>query len=434
MSRPGGPAGRVRPTGRVLSDLRRLGGDAGLVSLGQIVSYAYPIVSIPLLSRVLGIDGLGVFIVTLAVIQMLLVWTDFGFGFSALRRTAVADTAAERQAVASATITAKLALWAVGSVVLLLVVFAVPSMRQHLDLYLVGVLLSVGGALYPMWYLQGTGRLKLYALLTGGSRVVALAGLVLTVRSADQLGLAVFWQFLPFLISAAVCWAVMTVQKDVALRLSSSAQAIEALSDSLPLFVSLISGQVIVNSSAILLGQFAGYRQVGLFGPADRLTSAILGVLVAVEQAMMPRVAAAHERPQEINQRKLILGSLMGCYGLAGLLLAVTAPVLIPWYLGPDFADAVPVVQLMGVATVITGITRTFALDLMAADRSRVCSIVTTIGAGWHLVTAALGASIGGAEGVAVAICGTQLFIGAAMGYAIRQGPPRRRRHGHAFR
>jgi O-antigen/teichoic acid export membrane protein len=67
----------------------------------------------------------------------------------------------------------------------------------------------------------------------------------------------------------------------------------------------------------------------------------------------------------------------------------------------------VPIVQLMGVATVITGVTRTFALYLIAADRSGVCSIVTTIGAGWHLVTAALGALIWGAEGVAVAICGT---------------------------
>ena len=113
------------------------------------VTYAYPIVSIPLLSRVLGIDGLGVFIVTLAVIQMLLVWTDFGFGFSALRRTAAADTAVERQAVASATITAKLALWAVGSVVLLLVVLTVPSMRQHLHLYLFGRAAVRRGRLVP---------------------------------------------------------------------------------------------------------------------------------------------------------------------------------------------------------------------------------------------------------------------------------------------
>ena len=413
----------------VLTDLRRIVGAAGLVGLGQIVSYAYPLVSIPLLSRVLGIEGLGVFIVTLAVIQMLLVWTDFGFGFSALRRTTVAGDSAGRQWVASSTITAKLLLWAGGSAVLIGVVLAVPSLRPHLDLYLVGMVLSVGAALYPMWYLQGTGRLKLYALLTGGSRVVALMGLVLTVRRGDQLVLAVFWQFLPYLLCAVVCWAVMARERDVSLRLSGAADAADALRDSLPLFVSLISGQVIVNSSTILLGQFAGYRQVGLFGPADRLTSAILGVVVAVEQAMMPRVTAAHERPDLPNSRRLILGGFVGVYGLAGLTLAVTAPVLIPWYLGADFTDAVPVVQLMGLATAIIGLTRTFAFDLIAADRSTVCSVVTTVGAAWHLLAASLGAWWWGAMGVAVSICITQLLMGLAMGLAIRRGPPRRPRH-----
>ena len=144
-------------------------------------------------------------------------------------------------------------------------------MRAHLGLYVIGLLMAVGAALYPMWYLQGTGRLKLFALLTGGSRLVALVGLVLTVRSVDQIGLAVFWQFLPYLLCAVVCWAVMTGQKDVSLRLSRPSEARAALNDSLPLFVNLIGGQVIVNSSVILLGQLAGYRQVGLFGPADRL-------------------------------------------------------------------------------------------------------------------------------------------------------------------
>ncbi|HEY5847780.1 MAG TPA: oligosaccharide flippase family protein, partial [Microlunatus sp.] len=304
----------------VFGELGRLSGDAGLVTLGQLVSYAYPIVSIPLLSRVLGIDGLGVFILTLAVIQILLVWTDFGFGFSALRRTSVATTPAERQAVASATITAKLALWVFGSVVLMVVVLLVPSMRAHLGLYVIGLLMGVGAALYPMWYLQGTGRLKLFALLTGGSRLVALVGLVLTVRSVDQIGLAVFWQFLPHVLCAVVCWAVINGQQDINLRLSGPTQARAALHDSLPLFVNLIGGQVIVNSSVILLGQLAGYRQVGLFGAADRLVSAIHGVLVAVEQAMMPRVSVAHERPHEPNSRKLILGALICCYGGAGFL------------------------------------------------------------------------------------------------------------------
>ena len=279
-----------------------------------------------------------------------------------------------------------------------------------------------------MWYLQGTGRLKLLALLTAGSRLVALVGLILTVRSVDQLELAVLWQFLPYLLSAVVCWILLARDNDVVLRLAGPSAAGSALKDSVPLFVSLISGQLIVNSSVILLGQLAGYRQVGLFGPADRLASAIHGVLVAVEQAMMPHVSSAHETPGQPNNRKLILGGLVGCYAGACLLVGPHAPVVIPWYLGEGFDEAVPVVQLMGLATIISGVTRTFTLDLVSAGRSKTCSLVTAIGAGWHLVTAAFGAWVWGAEGVAVAVCGTQLFMGLALGIAIVRGRRRRPR------
>ncbi|GAA3718460.1 hypothetical protein GCM10022204_43110 [Microlunatus aurantiacus] len=410
-----------------LRDLRRLTGDASLVSFGQIVSYAYPLVSIPLLSRVLGIEGLGMFIATLAVLQMLVAWTDFGFGFSALRRMAVAKDDAGRESVAAATLTAKLGLWAIGSVFLMIIVFSVPSLRPHWGLFLIGVLTTIGVALYPMWYLQAVGRLKLLAFLTAGARLVALAGLVLTVHGVDQVGLAVFWQFLPYPLSALVCWFVIRRAPDIRLRLTRPAPAREALRDSVPLFVNMISGQLIVNSSAILLAQLGSYRQVGLFGPADRLTSAIHGVLVSVEQAMLPRVSDAHERPDQPNQRRLILIGLVLCYSISGLTLTVTAPVIIPWYLGDQFVEAVPIVQVMGVATVLSGVARTLVLDLVSAGRTKPPSVVTSLAVGWHIITAGIAAWLWGAIGVAFAVCGTQLFMATGLWIATARG---RRRQG----
>lgn len=395
----------------VLPELRRLTGDASLVSIGQIISYAYPLVSIPLLSRVVGIEGLGMFIATLAVLQMLVVWTDFGFGFSALRRMAAADTSAERQAVAATTVTAKLGLWAIGSVALLVIAFSVPAMRDLVVMFAIGIATTIGVALYPMWYLQAMGRLKLLAALTAGSRVVALIGLVLTVHSPADLTLAIFWQYVPFLLSALVCWIILARGRDIRLRLSRPAGAVAATKDSVPLFVSQVSGQLIVNSSAILLAHFGSYRQVGLFGPADRLTSAIHGVLVSVEQAMLPRISAAHKQPGEPNSRRLILGGLVGAYALSGLGLAVTAPVVIPWYLGDQFAEAVPVVQVMGLAVVISGVVRTLALDLVSAGWTKPPSVVTALAVGWHLITAGFAAWQWGSIGVAVAVCGTQFFM-----------------------
>lgn len=405
-----------------LARLRRLGGDAGLVGLGQLISYAYPLISIPLLSRVLGIDGLGLFITTLAIIQMLHVWTDFGFGFSALRRMSVAASAEERQAVAASTITAKLFLWVVGSAVMVIVAGLAPSLREHIWFFVIGAVISIGVPLYPMWHLQATGQLKLLAGLTGGSRCVALAGLVVTVRAPSDLGLAIFWQFIPFLLSAIVSWIVIARQRTIRLRLSPPAAAMDALADSTPLFVNLISGQVIVNSSTILLSQFSGYRQVGLFGPGDRLVSAVHGVLVSIEQIMLPRVSVAYQRPEEPNERKLVLLGLVGCYAASGLGLAAIAPVLIPWYLGPEFEAAVPIVQVMGLATVLSGVARTLMLDLVAAGRSKASTGVIAVSAAWHLVTAAFAAWQWGAMGVAVALCGTQSFMAIGLWAATRRG------------
>ena len=411
-------------------ELRRLTGDAGLVAIGQVVSYAYPLVSIPLLSRVLGIEQLGVLVTVLAVIQMLIIWTDFGFGFSALRRIALAETAAERQRVVAATITAKLLLWAAGSVVLMIIVLAAPTLRSHADLYLVGLLTAVGAVFYPMWFIQGIGQLKLLAMLTAGSRLIALVGLILTVRTADQIDLAVFWQYAPYVLSAIACWVMLTRRRQARLRFTGFGNVREALHNSFPLFVNLAGGQVIVNSSSILLSQLASYRQAGLFGPADRMANAVDGVLGSVQQAMMPRVAAAHTHPERPNHRRLILLGSVGAYVLSGLLLVVIAPWLVPWYLGSDFVDAIPVVQLMGVATMVSGLSTTVVLDLVAAGQARICSIVTAFSALWHLITASIGAYYFGAVGVAVAVCGTDLFTAAILSIVIllrrrsaRRGP-----------
>lgn len=400
-------------------ELRRLTSDAGLVAIGQVVSYAYPLVSIPLLSRVLGIEGLGVLVTVLAVIQMLIVWTDFGFGLSALRRVALAGTAAERQRAMSATITAKLLLWASGSLVLMIIVLAVPTLREHADLYLIGLLAAVGAVFYPMWFIQGIGQLKLLAVLTAGSRLVALAGLIITVRTAQQIDLAVFWQYAPYGLSAIVCWIVLARRRQARLRLAGPSTVRESLHDSLPLFINLAGGQLIVNSSSILLGQLSGYRQAGLYGPADRMANAIHGVLGAVQQAMMPRVSAAHAQPDRPNQRRLILLGSVGAFALSGLLLALIAPWLVPWYLGSEFVDAIPVVQLMGVATMVSGLSTTLVLDLVSAGHARTCSIVTAVAALWHLVTASIAAYYFGAVGVAVTVCGTQLFEAATLSIVI---------------
>ena len=77
----------------------RAGSDAIVVGIGYLASFAYPLVSLPLLSRVLGAHDLGRLLFALALVQLIVPLSDFGFGRSALRRIAVARTVEERSRV-----------------------------------------------------------------------------------------------------------------------------------------------------------------------------------------------------------------------------------------------------------------------------------------------------------------------------------------------
>ena len=105
-------------TGAPRHGLSRLGGDAAVVALGQLSSVVYPLISIPILSHILGTDGFGQLLLAMAIVNVLVLFVDFGFAMSALRRVSLALTVSARASIVAATVTAKALLFVGGGAVL----------------------------------------------------------------------------------------------------------------------------------------------------------------------------------------------------------------------------------------------------------------------------------------------------------------------------
>ncbi|WP_164514418.1 lipopolysaccharide biosynthesis protein [Brevibacterium aurantiacum] len=117
--------------------MRGIGGDALAVGLGQLAAFIYPIISLPMLTRLLGVNAFGRVVITVAVLQLLVRLCDYGFSVSAVRRMAMAKSERERSEVIFSTLLAVVLLWSTGACVLLLAVSIIPS-RDDFVLYLVG--------------------------------------------------------------------------------------------------------------------------------------------------------------------------------------------------------------------------------------------------------------------------------------------------------
>lgn len=389
--------------------LRGIGGDALAVGLGQLAAFIYPIVSLPLLTRLLGAHTFGRVVIIVAVLQLLVRLCDYGFSVSAVRRMAIASDRGERSTVIISTLFAVVLLWAAGTTVLLGVVSLLPSLRGDLPLYLIGAVVIAGGIGFPSWLLQGLRRLKLFAVVTALSRAIALVGLLLTVSGEADIGWAIAWQFAPPTIAALIVWPILA-RRSVTWRTPRLAAARFALRDGRHLFASSLAHSLMGSAPVVVLGLVSVPTQAASYGAAERFGNAGRGVLFTVTDSLMPRMVDARgDRGR--SQRRAIMAGVFALFALAGAVLIVSAGWFVPWYLGPGFDEVVPVTRIIGLALVAGGGIAVLMLDLNSQGRYSATASAMMCGAGIHLAVLVPMAIGFGAVGAAWALVLGELCI-----------------------
>lgn len=407
---------------------RRAGGDAAVIALGYLTSFAYPLVSLPFLVRTLGVAQLGTVMLVLAVLQVVVHVTDFGFGISALRRASLAGDTRRRSRVLTETVLAKSLIWAICAAVLLAAVLAVPGLREYAPATALGLVLVLAGAWYPGWMLQALGRMITFAAVMALSRLVALAGLLLTVRDPDDGILAVGWQLAPQALAAGATWVLLTRVWKVAGALRvSRAGVVTALRDSAPLFVANAAVIATGSASTLSLGALSTAPQVAFFGAAERFGNAVRGVMRGVSDAMMPRLVAGANPAM----RRFVHVGVAGAFLLSGAALVLGAGWVIPWYLGEDMTEAITTTRLMGIAIAVAGISATLSLRATAAHRYGAVARLTGIAGVSHALLCIPGALFGGADGVALALIVSESLLAILFLVDARRGARGRGTPGH---
>lgn len=390
---------------------RRISRDVLVVALGYLSSFVYPLVALPFLARALGPAVLGMMMVVLAVLQLVVYVTDYGFSQSALRRVVTRKDDEELGEIISSTLVSKALLLAGCAVVLLVVVLAVPSLRSHAVLYLLGLLLVAGGTAFPDWLLQGLGRFATFSALLACGRLAALAGLLLTVRGADDVAWALAWQVMPLGLSALGAWIVLARSGSARWMRPDRRSVLFALADGKHLFVGNIAHMSMGAVNTVVLGAVAGPVQAAYFGAAERFGNAGRGVMGGVSVAMLPRMTRAIVDPGGGPVRRLLTGGIAGGYVLGGICLAALAPLILPWYLGPGFSGTVPLAQLIGLALCVAGGCMVLNLRAAAEHRFRAIARVTTAAALVHLALIGPASLLLGGTGAALTVVTSETLL-----------------------
>jgi O-antigen/teichoic acid export membrane protein len=386
-------------------------------------TFLVPLIVTPYLARALGIYAFGVYGVTIAVVAFASLIADWGFNLSATQKVARAvDDEVQLRRLFWGTLLAKLMLTVVALVGLALAAALLPTIREHWLAIAAGVISVAATGLSVNWFLQGQQRMAAFAAASLTGRLLTIPLIILLVHSPDDVAMAVAIHGVGQLVAAlASLFVSLRISPLLPIRIEPRF-ALRQVADGWHQFISTVAVALYTQANALFVGIRAGQVEAGLITGSQRLQGAFLGLIQPVVLALYPYVnrLTVTDPPHAVRVMVKVLVALSG-YGCAlGLAMYLSAPYVVPLFLGEAFAPAVEVVQVLALLPPLAGITNALGSNMLLPLGLKRAYSHALLGAGVTNVSLLLLLTGSfGALGAAYAAVGTEVFLMLAMGFSL---------------
>lgn len=392
----------------------------------QAANYLIPLVTLPYLTHVLGVEAFGKFALVLAVMAYFVLLTDYGFSWGATRQIAAhRDDRKVVSSVFSSTWGAQWMLALISGLLLVASIATIPFLREDALLYLVGFTLVLGNVLLPIWLLQGLERMREVATIQILGKIAALLPLFFLVENPGDVVWALALAGAGPIIGGLISLYWISRTGVVRLERPSWPSTLNALRDGGTLFLSKISISLYTMLTPLILGAISGVSAVGYFTLADRVRRAAQAMLEPISQAVFPRLSNLYPKDQSAARQLVQRSGLLVIALAAGisLFLHLAADWIVLILGGPEFGAAAGVLKWMAVLPLVMALSNIMGVQIMLPNG---------LSASFNKIVG--GAAVFGllivlplihwraAEGAAMATVLTEAFVALAMtGYLLKK-------------
>lgn len=281
--------------------LKRLSGEGvrGLaenfisLSLLQGVLYFLPLITIPYLVRVLGVEKFGLVMFAQTTIQYLIIFVDFGFNLSATREIAQKrENLDEVSRIFCRVLLIKFVFAILGFLVLWLCVTVVDRFAEDPMVFFISYGLVIGNVLFPVWFFQGMEKMKHSTAMTLLARTISVFLIFVLVNdSADYIIVPLLYSVGMIVAGLISLWITFTRFK-VNFIVPSIVELIDQIKDSFQFFIANLSSTVSASFNTLLLGLLTSNEIVGVYAAAEKLFVAMRAAFYPIVNALYPYMAA----------------------------------------------------------------------------------------------------------------------------------------------
>ncbi|MEH7004721.1 MULTISPECIES: oligosaccharide flippase family protein [Priestia] len=397
------------------------------MGLVQGLNYILPIIMIPYLLRVIGIENYGRVATALAIVQFLLIISDYGFNFTATQKIAVKEKV--DNTLVSTIYTYKLIL---SGIILLITVaaFFFITMTQKDLWFVVGFyLFFLGQSFLPVWLFRGLNKMVYVSFITFFSKCITIVLLFLYVKQKEDFYLMGFVYGIPAIIGLIISAVLMKKYgiKFVKIRWNDLREELDSGKD---MFFSNVIGTLYTTLNPIILTQFAGLYATGLYSTCEKIISVANSMTNAVSQAVYPIVCKKMSASPYVFLKKVkmpVSFLYFGWWPPILLIVSIFVAFQSEWILqivnGSNSAnEQITLLQIMLFIPFAISLGHLFGIQtLLAVNEKKSVRNSIFRGAILNLILGTTGSLLFGALGMGVSVLICEFVVGASMFQFLRK-------------
>ena len=385
----------------------------------QGANYILPLITFPYLVRVLGVEKFGLLAFAGATIAYFGILTDYGFNLSATREVSIyRDNKEKLNEIFSSVMIIKVILMTVSFLLLLILIFSFDKFKEHYEIFLLTFGMVIGQVMFPQWFFQGMERMKYITFLNILAKIIFTIAIFVFIHKESDYWEVPLINSLGFIVAGIM--ALYLIMKDFKIKFKfQSFKTLKAyFIDGWHIFISNIAISLYTTSTTFILGLFTNNTIVGYYSIADKIKSAVQGLLGPISQTIYPYISkkVKENKFEGINFiRKITIYIGLFSFFLS-FLLFIFAPEIIYLVAGEKYERSVLVLKIIAFLPFIIALSNIFGIQTMLNfNRKKAFSRILISGSVLNILLSLVIVPLFQEVGSAISVLIVEMFITISM-------------------
>lgn len=302
------------------------------LSILNVLNIFLPLITLPYLIRVVGLEKYGAYSVVYAILQYALLFSSYGFIYSTTKEISQnRNNIEEVNQIFNSTIVARIVL-SIVSLILLFPILLLYNESDYIWMYIYGIGIVIGDSLNPVWLFQGMEKMRYMTIVNVICKLIFTVLIFVLVNTPDDYIYILLYNSLGFVFSGIGSLYIAIKYFGVVLFFPSWHTVSLEIKLGWYVFVSTLFMNLYRNSNIFILSFFVPEKLIGAYSGAEKMIKAAQSIASPVSNAFFP-----HFANQMVSKEKAVIRNIFS--KLFAMMALFLVPITIVAYFCSDLIN-----------------------------------------------------------------------------------------------